>query len=177
MTDLLSASAQILSEAGFTVADVTVGGRKAIAFEDATVLGFVFAYSDINELMSSWSGDGDLAVANYRFGLRRVGQKAWNVYQVFLTGGSANHIASVALSAIEENLSGTRKIARAEVINVADVRDALLPLLRIQNTPRLEAVDIVSEIRQRTTELPPRAVDAFLSEADVLTVLQALEES
>jgi hypothetical protein len=80
------------------------------------------------------------------------------------------------LGAIEEDLTGTRKIAQAGVNEVAELRLALLPLLPFQSAPRLEAVDIAAEIRQRATELPARAVDAFLSSADASVVMQVLEE-
>jgi hypothetical protein len=104
------------------------------------------------------------------------GDKAWNAYAVLISAAEANYSESVVLSAIEENLVGVRKIARAGVRDVADVRDALLPLLPLQSAPKLEAVDMDAEIRLRTTELPSRAVDAFLSGAEEAVVIQVLEE-
>jgi hypothetical protein len=46
----------------------------------------------------------------------------------------------------------------------------------VQSAPRLEAVDILAEIRLRATELHSRAIDAFLSTADEGVVIQFLEE-
>lgn len=86
-------------------------------------------------------------------------------------------LKTVSLGAIEEDLAGTRKIARAGVNDVANLHAAILPLLALQSAPRLDAVDITEEIRQRTTELPPRAVEAFLSSADEAVVIQVLEET
>jgi len=174
--DILTASIAILTDVGFTSEGISVADRTALAFEDSTVLGFLFAYDDPSQLVATWARDADAATAKYQFGLRRAGQKAWNTYVVLLASGVAHYGDSVTLSAIEEDLSGTRKIARAGIGDIADLREALLPLLPLQSAPVLEPVDVVAEIRQRTTELSPRAVDAFLSTADEAVVIQILEE-
>lgn len=93
-----------------------------------------------------------------------------------IASDAADYSNSVALAAIEEDLSGTRKIARAGVRDITDLRSVLLPLLPLQSAPKLEAVDMQAEIRQRATELLPRVVDAFLSSADDGVVTQILEE-
>jgi hypothetical protein len=175
--DILNSSAKVLAEAGFTVTTVSVGTRQTLAFEDKSVLGFLFSYGDASRLMLEWSADADKAISTYQFGLRRAGPKAWNAYTVFLASGAADYAQTVSMGAIEEDLAGTRKIARAGVNDIADLHASLLPLLALQSAPRLEAVDMAAEIRQRTTELPPRAVDAFLSSADEAVVMQVLEET
>lgn len=96
---------------------------------------------------------------------------------MLVSAGKADYAQSVALGEIEEDLTGRRKIARADVVDIARLRAALLPLLPLQSAPKLEAVDIVSEIRERTTELPARAVEAFLSSAEESVVIQVLEEA
>src|SRR5208282_618276 len=96
-------------------------------------------------------------------------------YVILLAQAPANYAEQVALSAIEEDLTGTRKLASAGVEDTESLRKGLIPLLPIQNAPRLEAVDMPAEIRLRTTELPQRAVEAFLSDASVAMVAQALE--
>jgi hypothetical protein len=174
--DILAASAEVLGEVGFLTNPISIGGRQALAFEDATVLGFVFAYDDPAKLIEGWGKDTDQTISAHQFGLRRAAQKAWNVYVVLLTSAEADYAQSVALGAIEEDLVGMRKISRAGVTDLADLRSALLPLLPLQSAPRLEAVDIIAEIRQRTTELPTRAVNAFLSNADDAVIIQVLEE-
>jgi len=174
--DVLAASARLLTQANFSAQQVLVAGRAALLFEDATVLGFLIAYDTPSQLLELWARDADTAVATYQFGLRRAGQKAWNTYLVLLASTAADYVHSIRLSAIEEDLTGTRKIARASIADIADVRAALLPLLPLQSAPVLEPVDVVSEIRQRATELPARAVDAFLSTANDAIVIQVLEE-
>ena len=79
------------------------------------------------------------------------------------------------LGSIEEDLVGTRKIARAGITNTEDIRSALLSLLAIQNAPRLEAVDMPTEIRVRTSELPSELVEAFLSGTNTATLFELLE--
>src|SRR3546814_1880078 len=127
--------------------------------------------------MESWSKYSYHANSTDQFRLRRSCTKAWNTYLVLLTPESADYAKAGSLGAIEEDLSGTRKIARAGIQNPADLSAALLPLLPLQSAPRLEAVDMRKEIRQRTTELPSRVVDAFLSNAEEAMVIQVLERS
>jgi hypothetical protein len=82
----------------------------------------------------------------------------------------------VALNVIEEDLTGTWKIARAGIGDVEQLRAALLPLLPIQSAPSLGAVDMPAEIKLRTIELPERAIEAYLSRAQEASVIQVLEE-
>jgi hypothetical protein len=177
MIDILTVSAEVLTEAGFTTGRVSIYDREALAFEDATVLGFLFAYSNSAELIGAWEKDASRAIADHQFGLRRAAQKAWNAYVVLVAAEAGDYSHSAALAAIEEDLTGTRKIARAGVHDIADLRAALLTLLPLQAAAKLEAVDIQAEIRQRATELQPRAIDAFLSTAEDMVVIQVLEEA
>lgn len=177
MSEILQSSSELLREAGYAAEQVTIGHREALVFEGDTVLGFLFAYDSAVDLMRGWTADSDNAIAAYQFGLRKSGIKAWNTYLVLLTPEPADYARIVSLGAIEENLTGTRKIARAGIRDLADLGAALLPLRPLQSAPRLEAVDMKKEIRERATELPPRAVDAFFSNADESVVLQVLEES
>lgn len=177
MKEILHSSGELLKEAGYMTEQATIGPREALVFEGDTLLGFLFAYDTVADLMKGWVADSDSAIANYQFGLRKSGIKAWNTYLVLLTPEPPDYARMVSLGAIEEDLGGTRKIARAGIRDLADLGAALLPLRPLQSAPRLEAVDMKKEIRERTTELPPRAVDAFLSGADESVVLQVLEES
>lgn len=177
MSKILHSGSELLREAGYSNEQVSIGQREALVFEGDTVLGFLFSYDTVVDLMKNWAADSDNAIAAYQFGLRKSGIKAWNTYLVLLTPEPPDYARLVALGAIEEDLGGTRKIVRAGVRDTADLGAALLPLRRLQSAPRLEAVDMKREIRERTTELPPRAVDAFLSGAEESVVLQVLEES
>jgi hypothetical protein len=176
MIDLLTTSANLLRDAQFSVERVAIAGRTALAFEDRTVLGFLFAYEDPQEGLERWARDAEAAVRQHQFALRRAGQKAWNTYILVLCSALPDHRSSIALSAIEEDLTGTRKIARAGIADVADLRSALLPLLPLQNAPVLDPVDVSAEIRQRATDVAPAALDAFLSSAEDAVVIQVFEE-
>lgn len=176
MIDILTQSAEVLAGAHFATSHTSIDDRAALLFEDATVVGFLLAFEDPRDLVKYWAEATDRVVKHHQVGLRRAGRKAWNAYLILLAKREGGHAELAALSAIEEDLAGTRKIARAGVLSVADVEAALLPLLRLQSAPRLEAVDMVAEIRERTTALPTRAVEAFLSSADEAVVLQILEE-
>lgn len=175
MIDILAECPRLLAEAGICSVPVQ-SGHSALVFEGATVLGFVLVYPDPEALIAGWKSDGDALVSAFQFGLRRAQTKAWNTYLILLAERSTTYSERVALSAIEEDLSGTRKIARGGVTDIDNLRQALLPLLPIQSAPRLGAVDMKDEIRLRTTSLPERAVEAFFSQAPVSAVAQALEE-
>src|SRR3546814_9094293 len=107
-------------EAWYSAEPVLFCSRDALGFESHSVLGFVCVYDSSAELMESCSKDSDQAISTYQFGLRRSGTKAWNTYLVLLTPESADYAKAVSLGAIEEDLSGTRKIARAGIQNHAD---------------------------------------------------------
>lgn len=177
MTDILTSCEATLRAYGYLTERAVIGSRDCIGFEDDTVLGFILAYDGCSALIDGWRTDSAAVISHYQFGLRKSGAKAWNAYLVLLTAEVADHAKSMALSAVEEDLSGTRKIVRAGLADGADIEAALLPLLPLQSAPRLEAIDMGHEIRERTTELPERVVQAFLSDADDSVVLQILEET
>ncbi len=176
MKEILHFSSEVLHEAGYTSERSTIGQREVLVFEGHTAIGFLFAYDTVADLVDGWLADSDRAIATYRFGLRKSGIKAWNTYLVLLTSEPTDYARMVALGAIEEDLGGTRKIVRAGIRDLTDLGAALLPLRQLLSAPRLEAVDMKIEIRERTTELPPRVVDAFLSGIDESIVLQVLED-
>jgi hypothetical protein len=175
--DIAAECHRLLGEAGITTSDLRGSGRRALAFEGGTVLGFALIYQNVDELRQQWRADSDSLIAAHQLALRRAQAKAWNTYLILLAHETASYAAQVALSAIEEDLTGTRKVARGGIVSADALRIALLPLLPIQNSPRLEAVDMRTEIQLRTTELPSRTVAAFLSTASVAVVAQTLEEA
>lgn len=175
--DLLSNCSAILGPAGFATRLDESSGRSVLLFENDTVLGFLLAYPTTAELIANWQQDSTAAINKNQFALRLASQKAWNTYVVLLAERLDSPTHLTALTAIEEDLSGTRKIARAGVSDNSAVSEAVLTLLPLQTAPQLGAVDIQDEIRQRTTELPERAVQMFLQRADGGFILQAFEES
>lgn len=164
----------VLEEGGFCVS--ASESPLALTFEDASVLGFVMAYETVDELLGSYARSSQALLSRHAFALRSAGPKAWNTYLVLLAAGEASGTQQVALSAIEEDLSGTRKIARAGLVDREDVHAALLSLLSLQTAPRLGAVNMSEEIRLRTTELPTTLVNAFLSGAEDGLLMQLIDE-
>jgi hypothetical protein len=122
MIDIRTLSIDVLAEAGFTSQPISSHGCDVLLFEDITVLGFLFVYPDPRQLIDSWTKDVNRVITGHQFGLRRAGQKSWNTYVVLLAVGDADHSDSVALASIEEDLVGTRKIARAGVRDLASLR-------------------------------------------------------
>ncbi|RYD68595.1 MAG: hypothetical protein EOP58_00090 [Sphingomonadales bacterium] len=168
-------AARHLHEAGYSVAALTEADIRYLAFEGDTVLGFVLAFDDADVLIERWHQDSQRVLKASQFGLRRAETKSWNAYVVLLTDGPSDYASTIRLGTVEEDLTGTRKIARAGVVSDDDMRGALLPLLAMQHAPRLDAVDMAGEIRLRTSELPPELIDAFVGGAPEGTILQLLE--
>lgn len=175
MTDLLYDARETLTQAGYTVERVELGDRHALAFEDDAYLGFVIAYPDIPTLQALRVSDARQLITRFTPDLRAAGEKAWNVYVVWLAQGEATPEQEAQLALLEEDLAGTRKIAAAGLQSAADVEAALANLLPLKTPPALGAIDVPAEIRSRTTELDPHAVQAFLSNAPASQVAQALQ--
>ena len=175
MTDLITDSAEILVAAGYAVERISTPKREALAFENSVCLGFVFAYNTTEQLLREWADDSTGVISRYGLSLRGAGEKAWNVYIVLISGGRKNETLQASLTELEEDLVGTRKIARDGISSTADLRSAFLALLPIQSAPKLEAVDMPFEIRMRSSDVDPKGIDAFLSTADESLVLQVLE--
>lgn len=177
MIDVPEECRRLLGEAAITTGLIETSRGSALAFEGITVLGFIIVYHDPAHLLERWSDDAAALIAANQLSLRRAQAKAWNTYMIFLAETAVSKSEQqVAIAAIEEDLIGTRKIARVEIRTREDLRAALLPLLPIQNMPRLEAVNMVAEIDLRTTELSERMRQAFLSRVPEAVVAQVLEE-
>ena len=164
-----------LSDAGYSIGELNALDGTAITFEDDTVLGFVLLYPDAANLIDNWQTDSARVLDNVQVALRQAGVKAWNAYLVLLADAGGDYGQNITLGNIEEDLVGTRKIARAGVKVPSKLRDALMPLLSLQNAPRLGAVDMPTEIKLRTSALPPEFVEGFLSNASESVLFQILE--
>ena len=175
MSKTITALRTHLLDAGYSIGDLNDLDGTVITFENDTVLGFVLLYPDAAKLIDSWKTDSARVLSKVKSALRQAGEKAWNAYLVLLADTGGDFGQNIALGNIEEDLVGTRKIARAGVEVPYELRNALMPLLALQNAPRLEAVDIPKEIKLRTSELPPNLIKGFLSSASYSVLLQILE--
>ena len=175
MSETQSATEAYLTDAGYAVGPLATSQGEVTTFENDSVLGFVLHFPDAGSLIENWRGASDRVLRTAQFALRRAEAKAWNAYFVYLADAPGDYGQNIALGAIEEDLVGTRKIARAGISSTDDLKAALLPLLPVQNAPRLEAVDMATEIRLRTSELPTELIDAFLAGAAEATLTHLLE--
>ena len=176
MTDTKAGVVAHLSAAGYSVGALETPAGPVTIFENDTILGFVLHYSDPATLLQNWHANSTRVFEHARFTLRHADTKAWNAYLVLLADAPGDYGQNIALANIEEDLVGTRKIARAGVGIPDELRHALTPLLPLKAAPRLEAVDMPAEIKLRTPELAPGLVDGFLSNASEAVLLQMLEE-
>lgn len=175
MSTILDAARRLLSEAGLAT-DMPEDGA-ALSFEGETVLGFVVAYETPADLLGRWKADVAQIVDRNQVGLRRAQRKTWNAYVVLLAAEAASYSETVAMAAVEEDLTGARKVARGGASDPETLQGALIALLPLRHAPSIEAVDMVAEIKVRTTELPPQGVVAFLSGASEASILRILEEA
>lgn len=166
---------EVLVDGGYAVASLDDVDGQVILFENDSVLGFVLIFQDVATLLGRWQATSQRVLLASQFALRRAENKAWNCYLVLLAETEPDYGQSTMLGAIEEDLVGTRKIARGGISEAARAHAALLPLLAIQNAPHLEAVEMSAEIRLRTSELPSEIVEAFLGSASEATMAQLLE--
>ena len=175
MSKTITALRAHLLDAGYSIGDLNELDGTVITFENDTVLGFVLLYPDAAKLIDSWKVDSAQVISKVKSALRQAGEKAWNAYLVLLADSDGDFGQNIALGNIEEDLVGTRKIARAGIEAPDELRNALMPLLSLQSAPRLGAVDMPNEIKLRTSALPPEFVEGFLSGASVSVLLQFLE--
>jgi hypothetical protein len=176
MNDLIADSIEIMTGAGYATERIADLGPEVLAFENNVCLGFLLQYEATNDLLRKWDEDSKRLVSRYKLPLRHAGEKAWNVYLVLLSAGPKSETLQASLAELEEDLVGTRKIARDGICSSADLRAALLPLLPIQSPPKLEAVNMPYEIRLRASDVDAKSAEAFLSTADESVVLQLMEE-
>lgn len=103
-----------------------------LQFEDPTLLGFLATYDTASELLRDWRQAQDTFLRVHAKRLRRDPLKAWNIYGVLLSEGAPTSDELLLVMSIEEDLSATRKIARAGVSTKSTLLSALAPLLPLR---------------------------------------------
>jgi hypothetical protein len=164
----------VLREAQYVTWPWSGGPVPAICFEGSTVVGFLHVFSSAEALLTGWERAQESALGRHAVALRSAGNKAWNVYSVFLAErGTAEF--SRRIERIEEDFSLARKIARANIQTNGDLVRALLPLLRIRAQPTLGNAHYSDRVRARLKDIPARAVRAFVGAASAADVAHILE--
>jgi hypothetical protein len=164
MIDLLSVSHTLLRDQAYRTRVIAIGRSSALAFEDESVLGFVYAFSTPEDLLKDWRSveRSFLDINAPRF--RRSGEKAWNVYSVFLCTESVDAEHRREVHWIEEDLTYTRKLAGVGLGIRQDVVDVLLPLLGMQQRPFLQTDSFESRLRRRVRAFAGDATESLLRE-------------
>lgn len=175
MSDLIANCRKLLRTAQIDLDVFEVRGREAAAIEGYAIVGFILIYRDASTLLQEWRRDMEELVTRNRQQLSSALSKTSNSYLLLFAETEPTYGERIGLAAIEEDLVGARKIVRAGV-TVDNLQIALLPLLPLQNAPRLTAVDMRQEIKLRTTELRQELVDAFLIPKPIDDLAQLSEE-
>jgi hypothetical protein len=153
----------VLRDAGFETWHWEADGGSAVCFEGEAVLGFCHAFATVAALLEGWPSREAAALRAHTSRLRASGEKAWNIYTVLLTGDEATETQQRAIALIEEDLSRSRKIARAGMVAQEPVELALSPLLPLRVSAAAVAEDdLADRIRRKLSDLPSEAVEAFL---------------
>jgi len=163
--DVLQIASEFLSKSGYDVVFEAAPGIRCVGFENDVLFGFLIVFESVELLLEQWSNVSEEIYSRYQFQIRSSRDKAWNAYSILLAEGQANEQQRRLFSEIEEDLVGTRKIARGVSPDEVDIRNALLPVLRLQKAPQLEPVDMAAEIRVRAADIPGSALEAFLDAA------------
>jgi hypothetical protein len=165
----------VLRQAGYETWPWLSGPTPAVCFENEAVVGFLHAFDTGEALLAGWRGAQDAALARYAPALRIAGDKAWNVYSVFLTSGASPELKR-EIEMIEEDFSMTRKIAHAGIQSAADLTRALLPLLPLISQPTIMDADYDARLRDRLKDVPFDAITAFLGPIEPAEVARILAD-
>lgn len=171
--DIGTHSEIILREAGYDTWAWTGASPPVICFENATLAGFIHIFGSAEDLLTSWEAAQQRILARHAPALRAAGNKAWNVYSVFLTSEFSPAL-QWEIEKLEEDFTLTRKIARTAIQSVEDLAVVLMPLAPIKSQPLLENAAVADRLRTRAKEVPVQALEAFLANVEPEDVAEIL---
>ena len=174
MSDLLSRAQLVLRDVGYETWEVNTQGQTVVAFENQALLGFVYSFDTAPSLLRDWKSTEQATLKQFAARFKTAGDKAWNVYSVFLTEAPA---LGIPLAEIEEDLSLTRKIARAGLKTNADIAKALLSILPIQSMPTLSGSDFLMRLSPHLDGIHEGVFEALLGDATPADVAGMLVSS
>lgn len=166
----------LLRDAGYETWPWDGGPVPVVCFEGDTILGFVYLFDSAEMIHEQWESAQGAALARFKPALRSAGEKAWNVYSLFLTESPADHNMEILLDRIEEDFRLTRKLVRAGVRSKGALRDAFLPILPIRNRPTIDKSNIEDRLEDALTKIHPSGAKAFLKRATAADIAQILAE-
>ena len=103
-------------------------------------------------------------LTKYASHLQMAGDKAWNVYCIFLSPAEASVMEQYELDRIEENQERTRKIAAGGIAGREELVEALLPVLPLQYHAIIATEDLAERLRKRLVTIAPNAAAAVLDQ-------------
>jgi hypothetical protein len=165
MTEVISTVQVVMQAANYRTREVSGSKIATVGFEDEATMGFVSVFDAPRQMILGWRELEATMLARYATHFRAAGDKAWNVYSVFITEASASEEERREVRWIEEDLERTRKITRTGVVTRDDVVKALLPLLPIVAKPLLEPEDSKQRLLRRIEVIAPRVRDVVLDDA------------
>jgi hypothetical protein len=162
--DLLTESASALRQYGYAV--VVRADERDLQFEDDTLLGHIWDAVTPANIIDTWQARQHDFILRNAARLGRSDLKSWNLYLVFLTQTQANTSQEMALRTIEEDFRYSRKIARAGLLSVDQLHQALYPFIPIQHLVGVGGENAVKRLVNRLTSTIPAAATKLLMNAD-----------
>ena len=160
--NIMEEARSVLEGAGYRT-EISETSAEQFVFEDHCILGFVTVLRTVTDILKQWESDQDSVLKQHALSLRKVPDKLWNIYSVFLTAEKCPSCHTAALFQVEEDFRATRKIARAGIAEREDVRQALLALLPIQSKVAMRTEDVKQRLMQRLTSVN-KTFSGFLEE-------------
>lgn len=167
----------ILRDNGYNTWQWTDSSQSVICFENESILGFIHIVSGCMEIIDKWRAIQDVTLARFKPELKKAGEKAWNVYSIFLTEGRADTQTKNMLNSIEENFQLTRKIVRAGINSQQQLIGALLPLLSIRNKPIFDESNFDEKLFTNLSKLHVEGAKAFTKNIKPRDIAQILSEN
>jgi hypothetical protein len=163
----------LLRGAGYSTYPPERGDVSVTRFESEALIGFLYVFASSNELLQVWRQAQSQSLARYQPALRLAGDKAWNIYSVFLCQDASAELGP-QIERIEEDFTLTRKIARSGIKVPADLRWALLPLLPLSSRATIAESDYVARLQSRLKDVSPEVIKAFLGSSTAIEVARIL---
>lgn len=177
MIDLLSTTQVLLKDAGYKVRLSSFRSDTLVSFEDGGVVGFCATFVSPEELIENWLAYETEIVTRFAANFRAAGEKAWNVYCIFLCAAVATDVQRREIGWIEENLDRTRKLSASGISSREDLIGVLLPVLAIQYQAVLLDADVTERLKRRIGDIAPAVREVALDEtvlpSDVVILLGA----
>jgi hypothetical protein len=164
MIDILSTVQALLKDAGYSVRLSEIQKSTIVCFEDGALMGFCCVFETPGDLLKKWKYFETEILTRFAPNFRLAGDKAWNVYCVFLCGTEADKTFNREIASIEEDLDRTRKIAAAGVTSREELIRVLFPIMPLQHRPVLPEEDVTARLVRRIGNIAPKARDIALDD-------------